>query len=234
MLARTSMSNAMVRSASRWRSCTSSSTTAPTPTSSGSCWIRRSSRPVVTTSTRVRRLMRRSPRTEYPTVSPTGSPSRCASRRAAARAAMRLGCVTTTRPATTSATAGGTKVVLPVPGGAWSTATPRVRIASTRGARPAATGRSGGAASRLRSGSDTRAVCLTCIGWPRRSLRSQPSVRPDRESTQWCPLGVVSSRRGGRDPQAGPPAGCRRAALPAVAAGEEAGSVRGSVQPSQD
>ena len=72
---------------------------------------------------------------------------------------MRLGCVTTTRPATTPATAGGTKVVLPVPGGAWTTATPRVRSASTRAARPAVTGRSGGAASRLRSGSDTRAVC---------------------------------------------------------------------------
>ncbi len=55
-LARTSMSSARVRSASRWRSCTSSSTTAPTPTSSGSCWIRRSSSPVVTISTRVRRL----------------------------------------------------------------------------------------------------------------------------------------------------------------------------------
>ena len=159
-LARTSTSSARVRSASRWRSCTSSSTTAPTPASSGSCWMRRSRSPVVTTSTRVRRLVFRSPRTAYPTVSPTGSPSRCASRRAAARAAIRLGCVTTTRPSTATATAGGTSVVLPVPGGAWTTATPRPRTASPSAASPATTGRSGGAARRLWSGSGTCAVCL--------------------------------------------------------------------------
>ena len=53
-VARTSTSIARVRSASSWRSCTSSSTTAVMPGSSGSRCRRRSRTPVVTTSMRVR------------------------------------------------------------------------------------------------------------------------------------------------------------------------------------
>ena len=157
---RTSTSRASVRSTSSCRSCTSSRTTASTPGSSGSRWIRRSRTPVVTTSIRVVGPERRSPRTAYPTVWPTGSPSRPASRLAAARAAIRRGCVTTTRPVTRAATAGGTREVLPVPGGAWTTAVPRARSAAARAASPATTGRSGGRArSRWIGSPGTPAVC---------------------------------------------------------------------------
>src|SRR6478752_7351328 len=123
------------------------------PGSSGSRWRRRSRTPVVTTSIRVRAPTLRSPRTEWPTVSPTGSPSSWASRRAAARAAIRRGCVTTTRPSTRAATAGGTSVVLPVPGGAWTTAVPVASRAAAMSASPARTGRSGGSARRRWIGS---------------------------------------------------------------------------------
>lgn len=130
---RSSASMPTSRSDSTPRSCTSSSTTAAVPGSSGSASRRRSRMPGVTNSTRVRALTSRSPRTLQPTTSPGRVPLSAASRRAAARAATRRGWTTTTRPgaaaspATNSATTGGTTVVLPVPGGACTTATPPCR-----------------------------------------------------------------------------------------------------------
>ena len=77
--------------------------------------------PSVTTSTRVSRPTRDSPRTRYPTVSPTRWLRVAASRRAEARAAIRRGSsITTSRPSSqwASKSASGTRVVLPAPGGA--------------------------------------------------------------------------------------------------------------------
>src|SRR6185436_17455958 len=76
--------------------------------------------PSVTMSTRVSAEKRRSKRTCQPTSRPRVQPCSSAIRRATERAATRRGCSTTTRPE--SATAGGTRVVLPVPGGATTTA----------------------------------------------------------------------------------------------------------------
>ncbi len=99
----------------------------------------------MTTSTRVCRPTVRSPRTVKPTDSPTRSPSSHAIRRAAARAAMRRGSATTTRRAgpapSRPASAGGTSVVLPVPGGATSTAVPCVSRAPASPGRASRTGR---------------------------------------------------------------------------------------------
>lgn len=74
---------------------------------------------------------RRVPAHRQPTGPPGSVPVRRARRRAADRAATRRGCVTTTLPATPSATAtaGGTSV-LPVLRGAWTTAVPVAARAS--------------------------------------------------------------------------------------------------------
>ncbi len=73
------------------------------------------------------------------------SPSSQAIRRAAARAAIRRGSATSTRwtgpSSSTPASASGTSVVLPVPGGAASTAPPRSSSAAASAGRTAPTGR---------------------------------------------------------------------------------------------
>lgn len=99
---------------------------------------------MVTTSTRVHRPTARSPRTVKPTLSPGRSPTSHAIRRAAARAAIRRGSATTTRRAgpspTSPASTSGTRVVLPVPGGATRTAVPSAASASVRAGRAERTG----------------------------------------------------------------------------------------------
>lgn len=99
----------------------------------------------MTTSTRVSRPTTRSPRTVKPTEAPTRSPSSHAIRRAAARAAIRRGSATSTRragPAPHSpASARGTSVVLPVPGGATSTDVPCSSSAPASEGSAARTGR---------------------------------------------------------------------------------------------
>ena len=114
---------ASTRSVSMDRSWTSSTITADTAGRSGSFSRRRSSSPAVTNSMRVAWLVACSPRTENPMRSPTEVLSNDASLRAAARAAIRRGWVTMMRPcnpwaASALATAGGTMVVFPEPGGA--------------------------------------------------------------------------------------------------------------------
>ncbi len=126
---RTSASIPSSRSVSRPRSWTSSRMTARVLSRPGSSSRRRSRIPGVTNSTTVAGPAWRSPRTVYPTRSPIRLPSRAAKRRAAARAATRRGWVTTTRRASPAGAArlasrGGTSVVLPVPGGACTTAVP--------------------------------------------------------------------------------------------------------------
>ncbi len=138
---RASPSSPISRSVSSARSCTSSMTTASTPSSPGSSSIRRSSTPAVTNSMRVSALTWRSPRTVKPTRVPSALPSSCASRRAAARAATRRGWVTMTRPGERDASSGGTSVVLPVPGGALTTAEVLRSSAARRSSRAAANAR---------------------------------------------------------------------------------------------
>ena len=76
--------------------------------------------PSVATSSRVSVEKRRSKRTWKPTSSPSVQPCSSAIRRAIERAATRRGCSRNTGPSGVSA--GGTRVVLPEPGGATSTA----------------------------------------------------------------------------------------------------------------
>ncbi len=97
---------------------------------------------MVTTSTRVSRPAVLSPRTVYPMLRPGGSPISAAIRRAAARAATRRGSATTTRPLVRPASASGTSVVLPVPGGATRTAAPARSSASASSGSTDRTGRS--------------------------------------------------------------------------------------------
>ena len=82
--------------------------------------------PSVMISIRVRLEIFEPNRTRSPTVSPTRSPSVCAMRSAAARAASRRGSSTRIRRAfcaqSSRASTNGTRVVLPAPGGATSTA----------------------------------------------------------------------------------------------------------------
>src|SRR6187549_2963955 len=94
--------------------------------------------PSVTMSTRVSADERRSKRTCQPTSRPRVQPCSSAIRRATERAAIRRGCSTTTRPV--SATAGGTRVVLPVPGGATTTAARCEASAARTSGRLASTG----------------------------------------------------------------------------------------------
>ena len=123
--ARASSASARPRSASSERSWNSSNRMAPTPVSSGSARIRRVKTPSVTTSIRVRGPTRVSRRARKPTRSPTFSPRSVDMRSAAALAARRRGSNTRIlRSASHGApsSASGTRVVLPAPGGATSTA----------------------------------------------------------------------------------------------------------------
>ena len=138
------------------RSWNSSSTTTAQPSSSGSATSRAVSTPSVATSRRVRGEKRRSQRTCQPTSSPAVQPCSSAMRRARLRAATRRGCSTITRPSAAHS-AGGTRVVLPAPGGATTTAAPRSRTAATMAGRCGSMGsgganqRGGGAAKRDRA-----------------------------------------------------------------------------------
>ena len=140
---RVSSVKARARSVWRFRSWISSKITMPVRGSDGSRWRRRVRMPSVTTSMRVSRPTRRSSRVRYPTVPPTSSPSRSAMRRAAARAARRRGSSITIRRSSNHGSASrrsGTMVVLPAPGGAWSTADEAWRRADRSSSIVASTG----------------------------------------------------------------------------------------------
>ncbi len=134
-----SRTSARPRSASSERSWNSSNSTAATPPSSGSRWSMRTRMPSVTTSMRVRAETLVSTRVRKPTVVPTGSPRDFDMNRAAARAARRRGSSTRSffSPRQSAfSSASGTRVVLPAPGGACSTAVDRsASVASSRGSR---------------------------------------------------------------------------------------------------
>jgi hypothetical protein len=139
-----SRARAKPRSASSERSWNSSKRTAATPSRAGSSRIMRAKTPSVTTSIRVRRPTFEPRRTRRPTVSPTASPRVCAMRSAAARAASRRGSSTMSLPPFTqgsSSSTRGTRVVLPAPGGATSTALDRAPRLAVRSARTASMGR---------------------------------------------------------------------------------------------
>ena len=97
--------------------------------SSGSLCRRAVRIPSVATRSRVRSEKRRSKRICHPISSPIRHPCSAAIRRASARAATLRGCRRITRPSFTRA--GGTRVVLPDPGGATMTAALRSRMVST-------------------------------------------------------------------------------------------------------
>src|SRR5699024_713491 len=137
---------------------------------SGSFIRRRSSTPGVSSSSRVAFPADRCPRTVKPTGPLSSLPSSAAIRRAAARTAIRRGWVTRIRPAPagasaparawwmTSATSGGTKVVLPVPGGAVTTIAP-LRAAAVSSCRAAATGSPAPMASRSKRWAGMAPLC---------------------------------------------------------------------------
>src|SRR5689334_16211178 len=85
--------------------------------------------PSVTTRSRVSAVKRRSKRTCQPTSRPSVQPRSSAMRAAIARAATRRGWSRMTGPSATSA--GGTRVVLPAPGEATTTAARARRTSST-------------------------------------------------------------------------------------------------------
>src|SRR5690606_31965187 len=142
--------------------------------------------PSVTTSTRVRGPMRELSRARRPIVSPTVSPSVCAIRSAAARAASRRGSSTRIlRPRSQSApiNASGTRVVLPAPGGATSTAAvPRLR-ASASSWRTASIGR--GASKRMGPASAASLGCRQPLSAPSSALISR-LTRPKRHAIWNC------------------------------------------------
>ena len=121
--------SASPRSAWMDRSWNSSRTIVRTPESSGSSTRRAVRMPSVASRTRVAAVNRRSKRTCQPTSWPSVQPRSSAIRRAMARAATRRGCSTSTGPS--AASAGGSRVVLPAPGGATTTAARCRRTAST-------------------------------------------------------------------------------------------------------
>jgi hypothetical protein len=135
-VARMSSSSASAVSTSRLRSWNSSRTTAAMPSSDASACRRRISTPSVTTSTRVAPDTFVSPRMRQPTRRPTASPRVAAMRCAAARAARRRGSTSSTRPSHhgASSIASGTTVVLPLPGGATSTAAEPGGVRASRSA----------------------------------------------------------------------------------------------------
>ena len=140
----TSRASARPRSASSERSWNSSKITAATPSSIGSSRISRVKTPSVMISIRVRLEIFEPNRTRNPTVSPTRSPSVCAMRSAAVRAASRRGSRTKIRRAfcaqSSRASTNGTRVVLPAPGGATSTAAVSVRSAAVKSGSAASIG----------------------------------------------------------------------------------------------
>ncbi len=131
-----SSARARPRSEFRRRSWNSSNRTAPTSFISGSFRMRRVNRPSVITSIRVAAETLRSTRVVRPTVWPSLSPRVDAMRSAAMRAAIRRGSSIRMRPGITAsppsrpASASGTRVVLPAPGGAARTS--RLPVASAR------------------------------------------------------------------------------------------------------
>ena len=131
-----SRARARPRSEFRRRSWNSSNSTAPTSFISGSFRMRRVKRPSVITSIRVAAETFRSTRVVRPTVWPSRSPRVDAMRSAAIRAAIRRGSSIRMRPRITAsppsrpASASGTRVVLPAPGGAARTS--RLPAASAR------------------------------------------------------------------------------------------------------
>ena len=115
--------------------------------------------PSVTTSIRVLREIFEPKRTRKPTVSPAASPKLQAIRAAAARAASRRGSSTRIfRPATQGSfkSASGTRVVLPAPGGATSTAERPETSASRRRGNVSSTGK----------GSRKGLVIVSCLDRP--------------------------------------------------------------------
>src|SRR5436190_1968992 len=131
----TSRASARPRSASSERSWNSSNSTAATPSSDGSSRMSRVKIPSVITSMRVLRDTFEPKRTRKPTVSPTLSCKVAAIRSAAARAARRRGSSTRiflSAAHSASISHSGTRVVLPAPGGATSTAACRCRNAAVR------------------------------------------------------------------------------------------------------
>src|SRR6185437_126990 len=169
--------------------------TAPTPSRVGSFWRRRVITPSVTTSIRVRRPTRPSPRMRYPTVSPTDSPRSSASLAAAALVARRRGSSMTTDWVPSqgaSSSAGGTPVVLPAPGGAWRTSAPRVASASRIAGSIASMG-SGAFVTR-----DRRSAGNEPRGPPRPEL--ERVVRLDAATDQLLQQGALDiARRGAGD-----------------------------------
>ena len=111
--------SAMPRSACTLRSWNSSRMMVRKPPSSGSCCSRAVRMPSVANSTLVAGPNRRSNRTCHPTSLPIVQPRSAAMRVARLRAATRRGWSTITGPSTASA--GGTRVVLPAPGAAVTT-----------------------------------------------------------------------------------------------------------------
>jgi len=174
-----SSASAKPRSASSERSWNSSNRTPATPSSAGSSRIIRVNTPSVTTSIRVRLDTRLCSRTRRPTVSPTFSPKVAAIRAAAARAARRRGSSRMNRlpfAQGSSRSASGTRVVLPAPGGATSTAL---------GCAASAT-RSAGSASSIGRGGTERGIALL---FARRAAKGKhgplrPSVVPAKAGTQ--------------------------------------------------
>lgn len=102
------------------RSWNSSKSTQDTPERLCSSVIMRVKTPSVTTKSRVDRLTRVSWRMAMPTRPPTVPPVRFARWRANMRAAARRGSRSRTRPGRASSAQRGTRVLLPVPGGASS------------------------------------------------------------------------------------------------------------------
>src|SRR5690348_15783813 len=153
------------------------------PSSAGSSSTRRVKTPSVTTSMRVRREIFDPNRTRYPTVSPALSPSVRAMRSAAARAAIRRGSSTRIlRPfaQACSASTSGTRVVLPAPGGATSTAASRVSSAAVSAGSTSSIG--SGGSNGLINGPLTASVPPRC-GTARGSDMEAP-ICPTEKETQ--------------------------------------------------
>ncbi len=167
-----SSAKARPRSASSERSWNSSNRTAATPSSAGSSRICRVNTPSVTTSMRVRLDTRLVRRTRRPIVSPTFSPSVAAMRAAAARAARRRGSMRMSRlffAHGSSRSASGTRVVLPAPGGATSTA-PECAASAERSAGSASS--IGRAAREVMYASPLRGASRSAIGSVSSTIRA--------------------------------------------------------------
>ena len=173
-----SRAKARPRSASSERSWNSSNRTAAIPFNSGSSRIMREKMPSVTTSMRVFFVIFDPKRTRSPTVSPVFSPSVFAMRSAAARAASLRGSSTMiflSFAQGSSSSTSGTRVVLPAPGGATSTAASRARNAAVNAGSASSMGR--GESNLIMRGNYSRSFprkresSAATLG-PRRSLSS--------------------------------------------------------------